>query len=325
MNEDRFCGCLLGGLLGDVIGAPVEGESPKYLRKAYASVDEILARPWVEEILGQRWLVGRYTDDTQMTLCVVEWLLHDSPQDGKALLARFSEAYRPARRYGSGAARLLEAFPEHHQEWRSLATLQFPEGSYGNGAPMRVAPIGLTQSGSALIEMARLSARVTHAHPLAQIGAVLHATAVREACCGRLEMFGVLHQTLAQLERQGLDTREYSQRLERVESGLQSGRSCASLAEELGTGVSALESVPVALYCFLSHPQDFERVIHEAIFVGGDVDTLASMAGALSGAYLGLSALPRRWLARVREEEYPPGRIHQLGRELWRKFPTQDS
>ena len=313
LRKDQFTGSLLGALLGDVIGAPVEGESPKYLARRYKNLDQILEQPWVEEILGQRWLVGQYTDDTQMTLCILEWLLNDWPlDDGEKLLERFAIAYRPGRRYGSGAARLLQTWEEHRQEWKALATLQFPEGSFGNGSAMRVAPIGLAlaQDTPALLRCARLSSKTTHAHRLAQVGACLQAQAVALAAqlpppLDRSAFLKGLQATLDQLERVGLQVHEYRQVLHEF---------------PMQTGVSALESVPTAIACFLSHSDSFEECLHKAIFLGGDVDTLASMAGALCGAHLGLPALPKHWIARVREDEYSPGRILQMAQQLWEKY-----
>jgi len=93
--RDKFAGSLLGGMLGDVIGAVVEAESPGYIRKTFRNVDEILAQTHVEELFGGKWTVGRFTDDTQMSLCVAEWLISESSLDGKSLLARFWRAYQP--------------------------------------------------------------------------------------------------------------------------------------------------------------------------------------------------------------------------------------
>src|SRR5579885_3035921 len=101
--SDKFIGSLLGGMLGDVIGAVVEGESPGYIQKTFKSVDEILALEDVEELFGGKWLVGRFTDDTQMSLGVADWLLKEKKLTGKSLLSRFSNAYLPWRRYGPGA------------------------------------------------------------------------------------------------------------------------------------------------------------------------------------------------------------------------------
>src|SRR5262249_22828296 len=68
---------------------------------------------------------------------------------------------------------------------------------------------------------------------------------------------------------------------------------------ELGKGIGALESVPTALACFASAPEDYTTAIGRAVLLGGDTDTIAAMTGALSGAYLGLSAIPAGLLERL--------------------------
>ena len=98
--QKKFSGCLLGGMIGDVIGAAVEAESPGYIRKTFRDLDQILALKSVPELLIGEWEVGRFTDDTQMTLCVAEWLASQSQLNGKNLLERFCQAYEPWRHYG---------------------------------------------------------------------------------------------------------------------------------------------------------------------------------------------------------------------------------
>src|SRR5438552_712631 len=132
--RDRFRGCLLGAAIGDVAGAVVEGASPGYIAKTYRSIDHMLATSSVPEFTGPDWQVGRFTDDTQMTICVAEWLLAGEAPAADALLARFAAAYQPWRRYGSGTAQILRAYPSHKSQWRELATMMFPHGSYGNGS-----------------------------------------------------------------------------------------------------------------------------------------------------------------------------------------------
>lgn len=311
--------------MGDMLGAVVESESPGYIAKHYRQVNDILATEWVPDILGRRWRVGRYTDDTQMTLCVAEWLLAGEVDDGQALLARFSEAYRPARRYGSGVTWILRAFPERPHHWKSLSTLMFPGGSYGNGSAMRVAPIGLAfhRQPQRLVQVARLASTVTHSHPLAVAGSTLQAAAVATA----LRMQPPLDRDafLLSLERtlEHLRADAYLDRLEQLRDGLDRQLELPAMASRLGTGVAALEAVPMAIYCFLSHPHEFERVVEAAIFAGGDTDTIAAMAGSIAGALLGEAAIPKAWLARVREEDYPPGRIRRLAHQLSDIFLAQ--
>src|SRR5205807_8707326 len=81
---------------------------------------------------------------------------------------------------------------------------------------------------------------------------------------------------------------------------------------ELGNRIEALHSVPTAIASFALTPESFEATVGNVIFLGGDTDTLAAMAGALSGAYIGVHRLPRRLLALL--ESSPKGRpyIEQL-------------
>src|SRR3954447_469377 len=119
--RDRFRGCLVGAMVGDVAGAVVEAETPEYIGRTFRSVDEILSVRDVPELVGPAWEVGRYTDDTQMMLCVAEWLLEDESRSAEVLLAKFAEAYEPWRRYGPGTAGILRVFHEHRAEWRQLS------------------------------------------------------------------------------------------------------------------------------------------------------------------------------------------------------------
>jgi poly(ADP-ribose) glycohydrolase ARH3 len=324
-RRDRFRGCLLGATVGDVAGAVVEAESPGYIAKTYGSIDEMLAPASVPEFTGPDWRVGRYTDDTQMTLCVAEWLVAGEAPSAEALLARFAAAYQPWRRYGPGTARILRAYAEYPSQWRELATMMFPHGSYGNGSAMRVAPVGLASSGrpGAAMPLAVESSRPTHSHPLAFQGAALQATVVATAVAADdfspAAFLDPLRAGLRHFADLMQDTSKFSMALDAVERGIARGASCAEMSATLGTGIEVYEAVPMALYCFLRHPDSFADVVHQAVFIGGDTDTIASMAGAASGAFLGEAAIPAHWLAAVREDAYPPAAIRGLADRLYDK------
>ena len=81
------------------------------------------------------------------------------------------------------------------------------------------------------------------------------------------------------------------------------------MVEVLRTGIEAFEAVPMALYCFLRHPHAFADAVREAIFIGGDTDTIASMTGAIAGAFHGVQAISPAWLAAVREATHTPEAI----------------
>ena len=82
---------------------------------------------------------------------------------------------------------------------------------------------------------------------------------------------------------------------------------------EIGTGIEAFTSVPAALFSFLLHPGSFENAVIYAISLGGDTDTIGAMAGAISGAYLGVEAIPDKWLSKLENRLY----IEPMAEELY--------
>jgi len=65
----------------------------------------------------------------------------------------------------------------------------------------------------------------------------------------------------------------------------------------------------MAAYCFLRHPNSHAELIHEAVFIGGDTDTVACMAGAISGTVFGIQAIPLRWRDALAAEAASPAEV----------------
>jgi poly(ADP-ribose) glycohydrolase ARH3 len=168
---------------------------------------------------------------------------------------------------------------------------------------MRVAPIGLLfrDFPDRLREQARLSAMPTHRHPLGIEGAQLLAVAV--AHCSRTEKFereAFLHELFV-----ACTSEPYRQKL-RAASMIRDAHDLATL----GNGIEALESVPTALMSFALTPDSYQKTISNVILLGGDTDTLAAMAGALAGTYLGAAHLPATLVAKL--ERSPKGHDYLL-------------
>ena len=191
---------------------------------------------------------------------------------------------------------------------------------------MRVAPVGLAYFTDlkTAATVAQESSRPTHSHPRAYQGAVLQCLAV--AIATSLSEFSLeaflqpMRESLAWFSDLMWDISKFASALDAIEQGLQDGTSCLEMSSVLGTGIVAHEAVPMALYCFLRHPQSYAQVLHEAIFVGGDTDTIACMAGAISGAFLGSAAIPANWLAAFRDEDYPIAAIQALADRLFDRY-----
>jgi poly(ADP-ribose) glycohydrolase ARH3 len=286
---DRYEGCLLGLAVGDALGGLFEAQTADAIRARFPSVEQLIAYPQDE-----LW----YTDDTQMAIGVCEALVERGEVVEESLCRAFVANYVPNRGYGRGARAVLDAM-EDGRDYRAVAEEHFPGGSYGNGAAMRVAPVGLLfrDDPRRLWEQARLSALPTHRHPLGIEGAQLLAQAV--ARCSNAESFdrsAFFSELLASCV-----SPEYREKLEAASRA----ESSDDLAR-LGNRIEALHSVPTAIASFALTPESFEETVANVILLGGDTDTLAAMAGALSGAFLGAGRLPGRLVGLL--ESSPKGR-----------------
>jgi poly(ADP-ribose) glycohydrolase ARH3 len=302
---DRVRGSLLLSACGDALGAPFEGAT----RIDPAEVDQ-----WLDEPVAPL----RWTDDTAMTLVLAGHLARRGGTVDEADLAgEFAAEWtrEPDRGYGPGAARVLAAITGG-TPWAQAARGLFDgAGSYGNGAAMRVAPVGLVAGlgPSAVAARARRSAAVTHAHPLGQDGAAVQAVAVavaaRTPTSGGLDADAFLAQVAAYT-----GTGEFRAALQRIAALTRRGTTPPEVAAQLGNDVSALGSVPAALAAFLTHPDDAYSAIGFAVRIGGDTDTIAAMTGALCGARGGTHAVPHQWQRRLEADD----RVTALATDLAR-------
>jgi len=306
--EERFVGCLLGLAVGDALGACFEGQTADYIARRYPTPQALLDEPPRDSLY--------YTDDTQMAIGVAEALVEDGEIIEATLCRVFAANYVPSRGYGWGARAVLEAM-EEGRDYRTIAETHFPGGSYGNGAAMRVAPVGLFfhDDPEKVIYQAELSSLPTHRHPLGIEGAKLLAVAVahclRTDTLNRVAFFDeLLAHSRSDVFRVKLDIAA-------------TARTPAELPA-LGNGIQAQESVVTAIACFASSPDDYLTAVGRAILLGGDTDTIAAMTGAIAGAYLGESAVPQEWLARLEDHPESKGRsyIADLARRLHHAVAT---
>ncbi|HVG93444.1 MAG TPA: ADP-ribosylglycohydrolase family protein [Planctomycetota bacterium] len=283
--EDKFVGCLLGLALGDALGAPHEGG--------------IVARSaW--RVLGiGKGKTLRWTDDTEMAIVLARSLTEHRGLAVDALARAWAEKADWKRGYGEGAMRLLARI-RAGEDWRMANRSVFPTGSYGNGAAMRAAPLGLWfhRDPAQLTEAATLASSITHAHPLGIEGGVLIARATAMAIAGDLDL-GAL--------RDGCREAEFRVRLDAARTPMDSATAITSL----GNAVVAHESAVTAVHA-AARFAEFVPMIDWVISLGGDTDTIGAMAGAIFGARHGIGALPSAALKHL--EECPS--IRSVAREL---------
>ena len=251
-------------------------------------------------IVGKKNGKRRWTDDTQMTINVIESLVACGRVDQNDLAHRFAQSYQWSRGYGPGAAKALKRI-RRGQHWEAANRSVYLEGSFGNGGAMRAPAIGLffaVGKEDELVKAASASAAVSHAHPFGREGAVIIAlaTALAYNDVNSLEIIERLCQHVA--------LPNFLSKLHTVNSWLQKGSSVAprTVAAELGNGIAAVDSCATAVYAALIFRNgSFNELLEFVIRLHGDVDTIAAMSCAIWGAIRGREALPQAMLDQLEQ------------------------
>ena len=262
---------MIGAIFGDISGSRFEGAQFSGSTFAEACCAAYCFSPVPYSRIGEFAATcnlfeehSSFTDDSVLTAAVAAWLLDGGELAGH--LKHFAQLYPDA-----GYGKLFRA-------WALGNEVPHP-GSHGNGAAMRVSPVAYAfETSNAVWSAARDSALPTHTVDHAMKGAEAIAVAVfalrqgkaKDVVCGQIaDEFG------------------YS-----FERPLDEIRTTSSFSSECP------ETVPVAFRALLEGGS-FEDVIRRAISAGGDVDTIASMAGALAGEYYGVPKMVRDYTLSV--------------------------
>lgn len=348
----KASGCTVGAAAGDTLGRPTEGINKKdwlefYGGKITSYQKALPGHPCSHLNRGQ------YTDDTQQLILLAESLVERKCfdiYDFGHKLGQWGYMCRTIPGYDrfSGETSLSAALdlyrgvdPHFSGKFRASC-----------GAGMRVAPLGLFfyDNIPELDKAARESSILTHNHPVAVDSAVLvsHIVAYLMNDYAPLEAVQKSNERLktslrgmciASSGRDAAITEASASRGDApygdaapANSHRESRRCYAHTLKEkiqyvcenkdqrpeeialvIGTSASALETIPMAVHCFIHSPHDFETVvINAANLVPGDTDSIACIAGALAGAFNGLDAIPKKFKENL--EDY--AKLELLGQKL---------
>lgn len=232
-----------------------------------------------------------WSDDTEMACSVVACLRRHGCVDQDALAASFAARMDTGRRYGAGALELLERIRDGHP-WRAASAGSFGgNGSFGNGAAMRVAPLGAFFVGdpARAAAEAALQAEITHAHAEGVAGAVAVAVAASLAATGTAEnpIEAALDYVPGTYVRRGL---------QRARGLRKATPEQAARALGNGSRITAQDTVPFALWTSTRHLDDYPSGIRACVTAGGDMDTTAAIVGGIIAANTGTDGIPSAWL-----------------------------
>ncbi|WP_316743563.1 ADP-ribosylglycohydrolase family protein [Streptomyces sp. MK7] len=280
---ERALAGLRGLSVGDALGSQffVPANYPLLKRR------ELPSGPW------------QWTDDTEMACSVVAVLAAHHRIDQDALAQSFARHHDFDRGYGPAVNRLLRLVREGG-DWRELAAALFKgQGSWGNGAAMRIAPLGAwyADDPEQATHQAEISAYPTHQHREAVVGAMAVAAAAALAAAegGPPSAEALLDGVIALVPARSA-----------VGAGLRRARDmldygdAATVAAVLGCGrrTTAHDTVPFALWSAVRSLGDFEGAFWTTAQVGGDMDTTCSIVGGvLASAKAG--APPAEWVRRT--------------------------
>lgn len=231
---------MLGAIIGDIVGSTREWRNVK------TEDFEMVPRG------------SHFTDDTVMTLAVAEWLMSDPAHRPDTLVACMRQLGRkyPHAGYGGMFSRWL------------MSDNPQPYGSFGNGSAMRVSPVGLyANSLEEALELARVTAAVSHNHPEGVKG----AQAI--AACVYLK------------KNSGWDAREKIRQFVTEEIGYHLDFELEEIREDYQFDVTCQGSVPIAIKAYLDRSGDSEaeKALRLAISMGGDSDTIGAMTASIAG------------------------------------------
>ena len=228
---------ILGGIVGDIVGSTREWHNVK------TEDFELLPAG------------SRFTDDTVMTLAVAEWLMTDPSHSERGLvecMQRLGRKY-PNAGYGGMFRRwLVTDNPE-------------PYNSFGNGSAMRVSPVGLyANSMEEALELARITASVSHNHPEGIKGAQAVAAAIYLKRTEEFDVKGKIKRFVEKHFGYNLDT------------------DLREIRKDYAFDVTCQGSVPIAIMAYLQGPYRAEKAIRLAVSMGGDSDTIGCMTASIA-------------------------------------------
>lgn len=291
---DKINGVLMGTAVGDAIGLPREGLSRLRAVRLFGSP------PLKHSFLFGK---GMFSDDTEHTCMVTQSLISSSgdiDKFQKSLACKF-RLWLLSIPAGIGLATLKSIC----KLWIGFSPANSGVYSAGNGPAMRSAILGLyAQNNIELLKrLVRASTQITHTDERAEQGAMAIALATHYVSTRTSSE--VIPEELFDLLTIHIINPEVSAAINSVRTALKKNLTSEEFTRGLGLskGISGyiVHTVPVALFCWLKNIYSFRTAIEDVVLMGGDTDTTGAITGALAGATLGVSEIPKDWIDGLQE------------------------
>jgi ADP-ribosylglycohydrolase len=315
--RDRVKGSLVGGAIGDALGAGIEFSSLAQIREQHGSTG----------VTGFTPAYGHpapITDDTQMTLFTAEGLIRAKVRaDVKGITYVPGVMWNAYQRWRATQGEGTASLDDEDAGWlarqevlhtrrapgnaclsglrsQQMGTRQQPANpnSKGCGAVMRSAPFGwLPCDGDTVWALTIDCAVLTHGHPSGYFSAAALAVIVQTLVEGE-SLPTAIEGAMDRLQAEGDPGLETREALARAVSLSRIGTPSPETLEQVGAGWVGEEALAIAVYCALAAP-DAETALLAAVNHSGDSDSTGAITGNLVGAIHGDLGLPRDWVVAV--------------------------
>jgi len=325
IDISHYIGCLIGGAVGDALGAPIEFLSLSQIRAKFG-------KNGISDFVEFENNTGEFTDDTQMTLFTAEALLRAYHRAmlkgiGGALNAIAHHSYLRwlhTQNIGVNIDNIKDGKYDVEKGWLIkekvlynrrapgntcisalssgiAGTIENPiNDSKGCGTIMRVAPVGLMFEGdneNAFKVACELSA-ITHGHPTGYLSAGFFASIISDLAIG-IELRKSIDNAIQILENWD----NHSETKNAVNAAIdlfektksQSDKISAETIEKLGQGWIAEEALSMSLYASLIFERDLKNGILFSVNHSGDSDSTGSITGNILGLINGIDKIPVKW------------------------------
>ena len=282
---------IMGFVVGDALGVPYE----------FVSREELKMNP-AKDMVGYGTYnqpAGTWSDDTAMTLCVIENIINDGKSHHLAQLfiKWYKEGYYTATNEFFDIGITTRIALDNIIAGKSPSESGLRDiNSCGNGSLMRSTPYAFLINFNKTMVLMNYNNRITHGHPLCHECCFLYCKLLQSLSNGK-DKHDAFRYSLGAL-RQGwrlVDLEEIDYQRIQLFDRMMSEEFVSLKEEDIKSTGYVLHSLEAAIWCFLN-TDNYETAVLKAVNLGGDTDTIAALTGAMAGTYYGYDAIPKKWL-----------------------------
>lgn len=305
----RIYGTLYGGIIGDMLGVPVEFEERDTFKIRGVTGYGTYNQP-----------EGTWSDDTSLTLCLIENIIEKG--NTKSLMNKFVEYEE--RGYKTPFGKMFDIGRATSNSICKFKNGMLPnecggnsEYDNGNGAIMRIAPVTFLlineHDFKKRIEIIKEYTEITHSHPRSIVGSIIYI----ELLLGLYNSYSVeetLKKILKCFENGFNESHIYREELKQYSRIFNKDFRNLKRNEIKSSGY-IVDTLEASIWCLLT-TRNFKKAILKAINLGDDTDTVGTITGSLAGIYYGMNKIPKKWLVKIVNKNEVDDLIYKFSKEI---------